>query len=66
MSETKWFEKFEGDSAYLCYQNATHNWCGEEDSCRGMSLPIVLEVTWPWQLRAVLYLVGLLYRSLSC
>ena len=69
MNETRWFEKFDGGNTYLCYTKVVEgivvdDFCGLEDSCRGMSLPIVLEVTWPWQLRAVLYLVGLLYRSL--
>ena len=68
MNDTRWFEKFEDGNTYLCYEkmvggNVVEDFCGLEDSCRGMSLPIVLEVTWPWQLRAVLYLIGLLYRS---
>ena len=68
MNETRWFGKFEDDNTYLCYTkvvggNVVEDFCGLEDSCRGMSLPVVLEVTWPWQLRAVLYLIGLLYRS---
>ena len=68
MNETRWFEKFDDGNTYLCYTKVVNGdlkdeFCGLEDACRGMSLPIFLEVTWPWQLRAVLYLVGLLYRS---
>ena len=73
MNGTRWFEKFEDGNTFLCYEQvdvdgnvvSDSQFCGLEDNCRGMSLPLVLEVTWPWQLRAVLYLVGLLYRSLS-
>ena len=71
MNGTRWFEKFEDGNTWLCYEqvdvdgNVLNDFCGLEDNCRGMSLPLVLEVTWPWQLRAVLYLVGLLYRSIS-
>lgn len=59
----RWFE----NATNVCYENladGTKSFCGEKDEChgKGMVLPLFLEVTWPWQLRAVLYLVGLLYR----
>ena len=38
--------------------------CGRKDRCSslGMVLPLFMEMTWPWQLRAALYLIALLYR----
>ena len=55
---------FENGSSVCFVRPETDPWCGEKDEChgKGMVLPLFLEVTWPWQLRAVLYLVGLLYR----
>ena len=55
---------FENGSSVCFVRPETGSWCGEKDEChgKGMVLPLFLEVTWPWQLRAVLYLVGLLYR----
>ena len=51
----------------ICYKNDTANvsWCGPQEPCydSGMMLPLVNESTWDWRLRAVLYLIGLLYRS---
>ena len=38
--------------------------CGRKDRCSslGMVLPLFMEMTWPWQMRAALYLIALLYR----
>lgn len=54
------------NSTSVCYESLEAggtSFCGEKDDChmKGMVLPLFLEVTWPWQLRAVLYLIGLLY-----
>ena len=50
----------------ICYKNETAGtgWCGPQEQCydSGMVLPLVNESTWDWRLRAVLYLIGLLYR----
>jgi len=46
----------------VCYYNGENmEFCGRKDECQGMVLPLFLEITWPWQVRAVLYLMGLLY-----
>merc|ERR1719445_1757411 len=53
----------------ICFQNATSGdkWCGSKDSChtKGLLLPLFLEVTWPKEVRAVLYFVGLCYSFLG-
>ena len=63
MTDSYWVE----NATSICYESQTpgvQSFCGLKDEChgKGMVLPLVLEVTWPWQLRAVLYLIGLLYR----
>jgi len=46
----------------VCYHvDGEEKFCGLKDECQGMVLPLFLEITWPWQMRAVLYLIGLLY-----
>lgn len=53
----------------ICYYETDENgiasvsFCGKKDQCSniGMVLPLFMELTWPWQLRAALYLIGLLY-----
>ena len=48
----------------ICFRNETVKFCGPEEDCYiGMALPFFNESTWDWRVRAVLYLVGLLYRS---
>ena len=54
----------------ICYSVADSDgiaaveFCGRKDRCSslGMVLPLFMEMTWPWQLRAALYLIALLYR----
>ena len=54
----------------ICYSVADSNgvaemeFCGRKDRCSslGMVLPLFMEMTWTWQLRAALYLIALLYR----
>ena len=55
--EFSWTE----NETFVCYEEQGKSWCGRKDECQGMALPLFLEITWPWQLRAVLYLIGLLY-----
>ena len=61
----QWFRQ-EGE---ICFRNETGGaplFCGQEEDCYiGMALPFINESTWDWRLRAVLYLVGLLYRSVQ-
>ena len=62
----KWTE----NATNICYYEADEDgvaslrFCGKKDHCSniGMVLPLFMELTWPWQLRAALYLIGLLYR----
>ena len=57
-----WFR----EPGHICYQNETAKFCGVEEDCYiGMALPFINESTWDWRVRAVLYLVGLLYRSVT-
>ena len=57
-----WFR----EPGHICYQNETTKFCGVEEDCYiGMALPFINESTWDWRVRAVLYLVGLLYRSVT-
>ena len=54
----------------ICYSVADSDgiaenvFCGRKDRCSslGMVLPLFMEMTWRWQLRAALYLIALLYR----
>ncbi len=59
---------FNNDSD-LCYNDPAKDvsWCGELDKCskKGLLLPLVLEVTWPREARAVLYFVALIYSFLG-
>ena len=59
----------EDNSSLLCYTDNTTSttWCGAKDEChqKGLLLPLFLEVTWPKEVRAVLYFVGLLYSFLG-
>ena len=65
----QWFrEPGQGDlPGQICFRNETGGdplFCGQEEDCYiGMALPFINESTWDWRVRAVLYLVGLLYRS---
>ena len=62
----KWTE----NSTNICYYESLDDgstavqFCGKKDQCSyiGMVLPLFMELTWPWQMRAALYLIGLLYR----
>jgi len=57
-----WFR----EPGHICYQNETTKFCGVEEDCYiGMALPFINESTWDWRVRAVLYLVGLLYSFLG-
>jgi len=53
----------------ICYEDDDLgiSWCGKKDRCMGAGLwlPWVSEITWAWQTRAVLYLIGLLYSFLG-
>ena len=53
----------------ICFRNESGKdpvFCGQEEDCYiGMALPFINESTWDWRVRAVLYLVGLLYRSVT-
>jgi len=62
-----WVEK---NATQVCYEeyvdgNVANSFCGLRDDCQGMLLPLVLEITWSRQFRAVLYFVGLLYSFLG-
>jgi len=61
----EWFRK-DGE---ICYRNETGQdpiFCGQQEDCFiGMALPFINESTWDWRVRAVLYLVGLLYSFLG-
>ena len=54
----------------ICYSVADSDgiaeiaFCGRKDRCSnlGMVLPLFMEMTWAWQMRAALYLIALLYR----
>ena len=53
---------------HVCYEEelagvtTTNSFCGQRDNCTGTALPLVLEITWSREFRAVLYFVGLIYR----
>jgi len=53
----------------ICFVNDTDGieTCGLKDGChqKGLLLPLFLEVTWPKEVRAVLYFVGLLFSFLG-
>jgi len=57
------------ETGTICYTNNTldETWCGNQEQCydAGMVLPFVNESTWDWRLRAILYLLGLLYSFLG-
>ena len=59
------------NETHLCYENETTKltFCGfrDKNDCdeKGLLLPLVLEVTWPREARAVLYFVGLIYSFLG-
>merc|ERR1712110_304860 len=61
----EWFRK-DGE---ICYRNESGQdpiFCGQQEDCFiGMALPFINESTWDWRVRAVLYLVGLLYSFLG-
>ena len=61
----QWFR----EAGQICYRNETGSppiFCWQEEDCYiGMALPFINESTWDWRVRAVLYLVGLLYRSVT-
>ena len=54
------------NSTNICYSDEDQGvfWCGNKDKCmaKGLWLPWINESLIPWQARAVLYLIGLLYR----
>jgi len=61
----EWYE----NSTTICYKSGNEEvqeWCGDKDKCHsGLLLPLFLEVTWPKELRAVLYFIGLCYSFLG-
>ena len=61
------FHQWYREPGQICFRNETGKdplFCGQEEDCYiGMALPFINESTWDWRVRAVLYLVGLLYRS---
>ena len=57
-----------GNKSMLCYDDPSDpalSWCGKKDNCNGLLLPLFFEMTWGSELRAVLYLVGLVYSFLG-
>jgi len=56
---------------HVCYEEelagvtTTNSFCGQRDNCTGTALPLVLEITWSREFRAVLYFVGLIYSFLG-
>ena len=64
-----WSRVYDNNTASLCFTNEDDGilHCGEIDDCaqKGILLPIFIEVTWPREARAVLYLVGLIYSFLG-
>ena len=60
-SKYSWSE----NSTHVCYEQSQTTFCGERDNCQGMVLPLVLEITWSREVRAALYLLGLLYSFLG-
>merc|ERR1712130_718182 len=63
------FHQWYREPGQICFRNETGKdplFCGQEEDCYiGMALPFINESTWDWRLRAVLYLVGLLYSFLG-
>ena len=61
--EYNWVE----NTSHVCYEelggSGSNHFCGLRDNCQGIVLPLFLEITWSTQLRAALYFIGLLYRS---
>ena len=51
----------------LCYKSDNGSqFCGRKGDCTGLVLPLVFEEAWSTELRAFLYLFGLLYRYYLC
>ena len=67
MGEEATFHQWFREPGQICFRNESGKdpvFCGQEEDCYiGMALPFINESTWDWRGRAVLYLVGLLYRS---
>ena len=63
------FDQWRNNGSHLCFaENVTGDLqCAELDPChtKGIILPLFLEVTWPRELRAVIYFVGLIYSFLG-
>jgi len=69
MGEAAAFHQWFRELGQICYRNETGGdpiFCGQQEDCYiGMALPFINESTWDWRVRAVLYLVGLLYSFLG-
>ena len=50
------------DREQMCFDDGEKKVCGLKDGCHGLLLPLFFEMTWDPNLRAALYLIGLLYR----
>lgn len=58
------------NGSHLCYTeegSSVNSWCGQKDDCmqKGLLLPLFFEGSWPRELRAVLYFIGLIYSFLG-
>ena len=56
------------NSSHLCFISETQRLtCGPKDDCsgKGILLPLFIEVTWPWELRVILYFAGLVYSFVA-
>jgi len=69
MGEEATFHQWFREPGQICFRNESGKdpvFCGQEEDCYiGMALPFINESTWDWRVRAVLYLVGLLYSFLG-
>ena len=51
------------NETHVCYKEENAgSFCRLRENRQGMVLPLVQEITWSRELRAALYLIGLLYR----
>ena len=55
------------NSSHLCFTSEGAKTCEAKDVCsqKGILLPLFVEVTWSWEVRVVLYFVGLVYSFVA-
>ena len=59
--------EWSANDTLMCYEQSGTKWCGSIGECsqKGLILPLFFEDSWPRELRAVIYLLALLYSFLG-